>query len=127
MWCAGRCVGRDPAALRILLADLLPVLGRPWAVGHRDAVVRRSLEYHQLLGLPGDDRNRLNTRRTRAGQANTLAPQIGILAWPRGGGIHLACETVAATDTGAVPRGQAARRAQQKLGGVRLASRGADT
>src|SRR5262249_60272928 len=86
---ARRRVGRYSAALGILHTDLPLFLRRPWAVGHRDAVIRRSLAYHELLGFHGDDRSHLNPGRTRADQADTFAKQIGILPRPRGGEGHI--------------------------------------
>src|SRR6202012_1427527 len=101
---ARRRVSRGPPAFRIAFPDLLLFLRRPRAVGHRDAVVRRSLEYHQLLGLAGDEGPRLNAGRARADESDPLASQFRILARPRGREIDLAGEVVDAGDVGAVDR-----------------------
>ena len=62
--------------------------GRQRPVVRRKAEVRRALEHGQVLGLLGDDRDRLDARRAGADDADPLAGEVHRLVGPVAGVVH---------------------------------------
>ncbi len=91
-----------------LHAGLLRRVAR--AVVRRNAEVRRALEDRDVLGLPGDDRDRLDPRRASADDAHPAAAEVDALVGPAAGVERRSGERVAAGDVGDAGAREAARR-----------------
>jgi len=117
----GRCgVGMEGDAVRHRLAPFadrrIVRLGRARHLGierrvvGRDGVVRGPLEHRQVVGLPGDDRDRLDGRRAGADDPDPHAGEVHAAVRPLAGVVGRAPETVAAGEVGGVRGRQAAGR-----------------
>src|SRR5262249_53562032 len=83
-----------------LECGLLPGRHRP--VVRRPREVWRALEDRQLRRLLGDERNRLDARRSRADDGDALAGEIDPGVRPATGEVHLAREAIDARDVGSL-------------------------
>src|SRR3546814_4218706 len=87
----------------------------------RHAVVRRSLKNGQVPGGLGDDRSSLDSGRTGADLADTLASEVNPLMRPLAGMVPCALEALQTGDVRHVGAGKAADSGDQKFGRVLLA------
>ena len=70
--------------------------------------VRRALEHGQMRRLLGDQRDRLDARRSRADDRDALAGELDLLMRPAAGEIDLALEVLDAIDLRRLGRGETA-------------------
>ena len=83
-------------------------IGRRRTVMRGQREVRRALEHGQMRGLLGDQRDRLDARRSRADHGDALAGEIDAVMRPAAGEIDLALEILDAVDLRRLRRGETA-------------------
>ena len=104
------------ADLLDIALELADALWRQRRIARGDAETRRALEDGQMLGLLGDDRDRLDARGSGADHAHSLAGEINACVWPQPGVIPSAHKSIQTRNTGHLRRREAAHRGDQILG-----------
>ena len=92
---------RQPGGFPVLVAPPVERLAlglRDRSVVRRDREVGRPLKHRQLGGLFGDDRDRLDSRRSGADHRNALAGEVDPIVGPTAREVHLAFEAIGAGD-----------------------------
>ena len=92
----------------------------------RDRVVGRALEHGEVVGLLGDERDRLDRRGSGADHPDAPAGEVDATVRPAPGVVGLACEAVDAGDVGLVHLRQAAHRRDEELRRDRVTVIGVD-
>ena len=95
-----RHLARKAPDLGIVVAKLLPLLLAERGVAGGNGEIRGALEHRQLARLLGDDRHRLDRRRSGADDADALAGEIDLFMRPVAGVVDLALEAIEALDVG---------------------------
>ena len=114
---AERLCGVALPEARVVGLHLAHDLGSERGVVGRDRIARRALEDGEVRGLLGDQRDRLDRRRSGADHRDALAGEVDAAVRPAPGVIGLARERVAAREVGHVRGRQAARRHDQEARG----------
>ena len=120
--------GRGPCRLAVgrLVGHPGEFLVRERTVVRRDGKARRALEDDQLLGLCGDERDRLDARRSGTDHRDPLAGEVHRIVGPVAGEVHLAREPLEAADVGLLGYGQASGGHHQMAATDLVAAVGAD-
>src|ERR1700741_945277 len=83
---------RQPASFRVAGLDALEIFAGQGLITRGDAVVGGALEDVEMPGLLGDDRNRLDARRSGADHRHPLAGEVDVIMRPVRGVVDLARE-----------------------------------